>query len=243
MKQSLLCAMMLATASVSQAGIIFMTNVDNGSPLSINDLTGLTTTGNLMAGMEVTGVFSNGNTQTCTWVATGATSGGCVAGNGADGSFSLNQDGDTLSNPFGLQNLSSTALLLVLTINGVPGNTVFDLIATPGLTPGSDAGLAVSGTTVSGAPNGLGTYSNIVNVGVSPALGDLYAQLGIDFGSGLAPGLSASFLADTDNIGLRGGLPGSVADPTGVPEPITFLLCGISLVAMGLLRRLPEDRL
>jgi hypothetical protein len=243
MKPTLLCLTLLATAASSHAGIIFMTNIDNGTALAINDLTGLVTTGDLMAGMQVSGLFSNGSTQTCTWVVTGAGSGGCTAGNAADGSFSLNQAGDSFTNPFQLANLSTQALLLVLTINGAPGNTVFDIVSTPGLTPGSDFGLAVSGFTSTGAPNGLGTYSNIVNVNPDAAQGDLYAQLGIDFGAGLAPGLAATFLADTDSIGLRGGLPGSTADPNGVPEPMTVLLCGVSLIAIGLIRRFPDELL
>ncbi len=239
MKQALM--MMLATASLSQAGIIFMSNIQNGSPVTVNSLTGLITTGDLMAGMEVTGVFSNGNTQTCTWAATGVGAGGCTAGTAAGGSFSLIQSGDTLTNPFSLDNLSASALLLTLIVNGAPGYTVFDIVATPGLTPGSNSGLAISGTTLGAAPNGLGSYSNMVSVGANPALGDLYAQVALDFGLGLAPGVTASFLADTDTIGAPGGLPGSMDPGSSVPEPVTYLLCGFTLVAMGVIRRFPSD--
>lgn len=242
MKQAWLCGLLLAGASVSQAGIIFLNNVNNGTPASIASLTGLATTGDLMAGMTVSATFSNGQTQNCVWAATGAGSGGCTAGTAGDGSFSLSASGDTYNNPFLLSNLSTTALLLALTINGTPGNAVFDIVATPGLTPGSDLGQAASGFTNQVAPNGLATYSNLVNVGVSPAEGDLYTQLVLDFGLGLAAGTGGTFVADTDSIGVPGGLPGST--PSDVPEPVTYLLCGVSLVAMGLARRVnvgPED--
>lgn len=238
MKQALVLVVMLAGSSLSQAGVIYLSNLNDGVPGAISGLTGLATTGDLMAGMEVTGRFSNGMTQACLWAATGSGSGGCTAGNATDGSFSLNQSGDTLTSPFSLVNLSSQALLLVLTMNALPGSAVFDMVATPGLTPGSDAGQAVSGTTSSvGPPNGAGTYSNLVNVGANLALGDLYSQLSIDFALGLAPTTAASFLADTDLIMVAGPGPGDV------PEPVTFLLCGITLLAMGILRRLPDEML
>ncbi|MBY0507443.1 MAG: hypothetical protein K2X03_26250 [Bryobacteraceae bacterium] len=230
MKYALWCGLWLAAAPVSQAGIIFLNNVNAGTPLSINSLTGLPTTGDLMDGMIITATFSNGQTQTCVWAATGAGAGGCAGGAAANGSFSLNVSGDTETNPFQLTNLSTTALLLSLTLNAAPANAVFDIITAPGLTPGSGFGQAVSGFTPTGAPNGLGTYSNIVNLGTDPAQGDLYTQLVIEFGAlGLAPGIVGTFVADTDSISPA---------VSGVPEPVTYVLCGISLVTMGLFRRL-----
>jgi len=217
MKHAMWCSLLLASASASQAGIISLSSLNNGAPVNVASLTGLVTTADLMAGMTISATFSNGQTQNCTWGATGPGSGGCTGGAVADGSFSLSASGDTYTNPFLLTNLSTQALLLSLTLNALPGNAVFDVVATPGLTPGSDLGQAVSGfTTPASAPNGLGVYSNLVSVGGNPAQGDLYTQLVISFGSiGLAAGETGTFVADTDSIGTT---------PSGVPEPVTYML-------------------
>jgi len=230
MKHIMWCSLLLASVPTSQAGIISLSSLNNGVTVNVTSLSGLVTTADLMAGMTVSATFSNGQTQTCTWGATGAGSGGCTGGAAADGSFSLAASADTYTNPFLLTNLSTQALLLSLTLNALPGNAVFDVVATPGLTPGSDLGQAVSGfTTPTTAPDGLGSYLNIVTVGGNPAQGDLYTQLVIDFGiTGLATGQTGTFVADTDSIGFT---------PAGVPEPVTCALCGVTLVAMGLMRR------
>ena len=96
----------------------------------------------------------------------------------------------------------------------------------------------MTGTTSSAAPpKGVGTYSNLIHVAANLALGDLYRQLNIDFALGLAPAITASFLADTNLV--------MVAGPSAdeVPKSVTLLLCGITLVAMAILRRLPDEML
>ena len=174
-----------------------------------------------MTGMLISVVFDGGDTANCVWAATAPGAGGCNGvGGSAANTFSLVQSGDTFSQPWTLT--AAGRLVTSLTIDALLGNTVFDWVGTDPVnsTPGSAEGVAVNGTTV-GNFNGIGGYSNQIQIGANPAVGDLYGVLRIDFNGGVG---SASFLADTDTVGLPGG---------DIPEPSTYLMiaAGLGLVA------------
>ncbi len=231
------------SSAAAFAGTITTTGATNGSPFSIVDVTGFSTTGDQMAGLLVTGNFSTGGNVVCLWAATGVDSGGCSGTTGSN-SFSLALSGDTFSSSWILNGISTAvgASLQSLVFNGPAGFTVFDRTSPSPGTPGSSSGRDANGSTNAksgkgepAAVNGVATYSNIVSVGANAALADLYAQVTIVFGAGgagLTAGQSADFLMDTDSIGLRGDVPGS-----GVPEPSTLALIGGGLLGLAAFRR------
>jgi len=210
------------------AGTLTTTGAVNGTPFSIIDVTGFTTLGSDMGGLSVTATFAQSGTRNCSWAATSATGGGCTVA----GFFSINEDGDTFSGNWTFTNLSTFDSISILALNGAPtgsstSGTVFDRTfgGVEG-TPGSALGSDLSGIT-SNASNGTAVYSNIVSVGSNAPVGDLYGLATVTFGTAagalLTPGASASFVADTDTIGVRG-------TSGGVPEPGAFslLACGLA---------------
>lgn len=151
--------------------------------------------------------------------------------------FTISQTGDTFSNNWILQNSSTFLAIQSLTLNGVPGNTIFDTTfgGAEG-TPTSASGASASGTT-SDTSSGVGTYTNRGAISPNAPVGDLFTVLTINFSgplSGLGPGASASFLADTDSIGLFGGDPGSGT----TPEPSTLSMLVLAGVVFYGARRL-----
>ncbi len=225
---------LLAASTIVQAGVITTLGQDNGTTVNAIDITGFTTNGNQMAGMLITGTFTDGVSATCIWSDGGGTTGTCSATNGG-ASFSLSLTGDTFSNPFSL-GVTGTLNLLSLLFNGVPGSTVFDRTFTGSGTAGSEQGLDANGTTVPANINGRATYIDQVGTLGNAPVGDLFARLQLDFtGTGLAPAAGApvaSFTIDTDTIGIRGNNGG------GVPEPGTWAMMagGLSLVVLSRLR-------
>lgn len=226
MKNTILFSAFLAlfTSSVASAGLITAGAPDNTTTTSVIGITGFSTFGDQMGGMQISVTFDGGDTATCTWAATGVGAGGC-SGTGVasdNNTFNLNLTGDTFSSNW---NFTATGRLATsLTIDAILGNTVFDIIATDpaNSTPGSAEGVPVNGS-IPGAPTGNGIYSNLIAVGANTAVGDLYGALTITFSGGVA---SATFLADTDTVGL----PGNGGD---IPEPSTYVLiaAGSALIA------------
>ncbi|MBY0375810.1 MAG: PEP-CTERM sorting domain-containing protein [Bryobacteraceae bacterium] len=230
MKKTILLSGFLAlfTSSLASAALITAGAPDNSTTTSIVGITGFSTLGDQMGGMQISVTFDGGDIATCTWAATGVGAGGC-SGTGAssdNNAFNLNLTGDTFSSNW---NFTATGRLATsLTINAILGNTVFDIIATDpaNSTPGSAEGLALNGTTP-GTPTGSGIYSNVIAVGANSAVGDLYGALTITFSGGVA---SATFLADTDTVGL----PGNGGD---VPEPSTYALIAVGAALIAWKRR------
>lgn len=179
----------------------------NATSSNIPGLTEFTTTGATMNGMSVTAEFVGGGSDTRSWAATGAISGG-VAGPGG----SLTQAGETFANPWDFSFTGTTvAQLQRLILTGSTGLTVFDVdiyndqascdTYTPTgddrfCSPGSARGVRMifADTTLSSTV----TYSDIVGLAGAGPVGDLFNMVTIDFGSnGIRT--SFSFLQDTDN--------------------------------------------
>ena len=224
-----------AAAGILNAGTITTAGQIPGATVNAIDLTGFFTTGAEMTGMTVAALFGGGMVS-CVWAVTGVDMGGCSGSTVGIGSFSVSQSGDTFTNNWTLTNTTvGTAAIPLLSIffDGVPGLTVFDrtfggLTGTNGSALGADA----TGTTPAGQPNGSATYIDLVSTLGNPPVGDIFGRLSIDFGNGLLPQGAATWVADTDTIGLRGG--------GNTPEPGTWamlLLGGSALLGVRRLKR------
>lgn len=221
-------AAVLATVGAGQATAAPVTSnvvTQAGTSYTAAALTGFATDGSLMGGMNVTAYFAGGASETVIW--SGTTE--AAAGTG----WTLSQPGDTFSNPWTLAN-SAAGTIIGFLIDGLQGNTVFDIISDPVLSPGSARGNpfgsadATDTTLITGA---TGTYSNTLSIG-GVFYGDLYVRLAVEFaGTGLTAGNTFRFVADTDNA--RADLGGI----TPIPTPGALALFGMGLLGLGLFGR------
>ncbi len=210
-------ALSAAVMNVNTAAAATYISNDPGTTWTANGIDEHTM-GNEMKGMLVTALFTDGSSQTAAWKA-----GLPLAGHASGSKWSLSEWGDTFSYLFvdGIWNLENKSgkNIRSLTLDGAPGNTVFDRthpsIGTPGSSLGKDFH-AIS------SPSGVNlnvTYRDAVAlVGESP-VGDLYRVLDIEFSgsSGLRSGKCFSFYADTDNAcGLTPAIPLPAAAWTGL---------------------------
>jgi hypothetical protein len=195
-KESLLARFSLGVVSLGTLCL----GVALSAPAKATTLTSATTFGNEVAGMQVTATFLGGTTETVTWGATGAGSGG-VTGTG----WTLNQAGDTFSQPWTLTNGGTPITSLVL--NAIPGNGVFDLEnlnnAPNNGTPGSSNGTTFR--TLSGQAPTSFNYSVPIDISV----GDLFGTLSLGYGNGFTG--TMTYLADMDS--------GTTDDPVK-PAPV-----------------------
>ena len=178
-------------------------------------LTGFSTNGADMVGMDVTATFLGGSSQKVAWSATGASSGG-VSGTG----WSLSQSGDTFSNRWTLN--STGASIVSLLINAVPGNTVFDNGSSPS-TPGSAQGLSFS--PISGDSPDSFSYGVPIDI----STGDLFGTLTLNWATPFTTTLA--YLADTDS----GTDNNPVVPMQDVPTPA--LLPGLIGMGVAALRK------
>lgn len=223
MRNARLAAVFAATLAVGTANAAIV-SFDTGITYSTSGLTGFSTFGDAMDGMEVTAYFAPGGSETLSWADTGPGAGG-VFGTG----WSLVQSGDTYVSPWTLT--ASTAHIARLVINGAPGDTVFDVDYDP--FPGT-AGSADGKTYiyVSGTDAFSVIYRDRVALGLDAPVGDLWRELELVFGPD-APLLDGSltFLADTDSAAIRGDVRPQV------PEPASVALWSLGLVGLVALRR------
>lgn len=235
LKRSLFTSLLVAAGLVATAplaGAAYTVFFNPGTLHETEGITGFGTTGDMMAGMEVTAYFA-GNSEMAIWEALTPPEGEAVGSSILN--WKLNVFGDTYGASWKLYN--NTGLNLVgLHIDAIPGNTMFDRTTTTeggtltNGTPGSAFGRTFE--PVGGTDEGLDIvatyYDEIALEGFSP-VGDLYKRLEIQFTNtnGLAPGDSLHFVADTDNVAHGGE----------IPEPSTALLLAAGLIGGGILYR------
>jgi hypothetical protein len=214
----ILAATLAATLPAAARGQTVVT--DPGVVYTATALTGFATTGNDMGGMTVTAHFTNGSSSSASW---GDLGGGIWGAETLAFRLGLGGGSDTYTSPWQLLDLSGLGIDRLL-IHGAPGKTVFDVVPDPFLTDGSAQGnpFSIVGGDVFGT---VATYRNLVRIGGAAPLADLFETLDISFQKSVGPN-GMQFIADTDNIGVRGTI-------TQTPEPATFGL--LAAGAAGLL--------
>ena len=221
--RSRLAAALLAGAAAAPASVAAQTiATDPGAPFVATALTGFATTANEMTGMQVTTYFSDGSSAAGAWGDLGAG----LWGVSLPGFQLLLGDGvDTFGGAMTFLNLSGQGVTR-LVLEGAPGRTVFDVLASPFGSDGSAQGRPME--IVGGDTFGTtATYRNIVSIGATPAFGDLFATLDITFAEPDDVGPNGfQFVADTDNVGFRGTV-------TQTPEPATFALMATGALALA----------
>jgi hypothetical protein len=205
-------------------------NANNGTIRTTTDLTGFTTLGDDMDGMAVTVFFSGGASETLSWEVIGAGAGG-VAGTG----WSLVQSGDTfdIDRPWTLTADVGTTLT-GFSLNGIPGDTVFDRTSPSFGTDGSAQGRDfefVSSSVLRATDTISVTYSQILAVGAAAPVGDLYTLLDVSFVNNPLTGGNLVYLQDTDNAATDILIQDDPVVPN-TPEPASVMgLLGLGAIA------------
>jgi hypothetical protein len=170
------------------------------APSEATTLTGFSTDGSMMSGIEVTAGFLDGTSQTLIWGATGDKSGGVFGPN-----WSLTESGNSFDSPWILSNFGQGLTSLV--IDTIPGNTVFDIYPYGEGLPHTDGSADGWGyqTLAGQSPNGA-AYTDPIDI----SAGDLFGTLSLYWTSGFTG--TMLFRADTDT--------GSSRDPVQPRDPV-----------------------
>lgn len=184
--------------------------------------------GSDMQGMQVTTCFVTDICETISW--NGAVN-SAIDGEAVGSNWKLSVTANTFSAPFTFQTLNGDAQVTSISLNGRPGNTVFDVIAGDHLSPGSEDGEPFF--LVSSSTTDLRDYLNINytdRLSVADVFyGDLYTVMNIDF-SGQTFNGTFSFYTDTD----------SFIDIVAVPLSGTLFMFVTGLMGLGLRRKLKK---
>jgi hypothetical protein len=203
MRRSFLTMLALTLVLAVQANADIITQ--NDPALEIPCVSRSTIYGDDMVGMKVTAEFYKGGKWDANWVATGDKAGGAFGIVPIYGTWSLTLKGDSFLEDWIVTN-NTVLRLVAITIDAYPGNTVFDIIEDPDLTPGSGRGRAAF---IQGDPGyQVAYFSGIVNLAGSAPYGDLWRELTVIFNNDVHPGESSSWKVDTDNICAP--IPGSI---------------------------------
>ncbi|MEM8543703.1 MAG: PEP-CTERM sorting domain-containing protein [Cyanobacteria bacterium P01_H01_bin.119] len=198
------------SVAIASVGAILVGTALSTSAQAQSAISGYTTGGADMDGMQVLVEFLDGSTEEAIWGTTAANAGGAF---GTD--WDLTFSGSTTFGSPWTFNAGGALSVSSLTINGIPGNTAFDDGAFPS-TPGSASGWAFE--TASGQAPDSWEYSNPLDI----STGDMWGTLAMSWDNGFSG--TMTFIADTDN--------GTVDNPltaAHVPEPTTVLgLVGVA---------------
>jgi len=237
------------------------------NPVAVNGVASHQTNFSELTGMQVAWTFGPGGgpNGSGTW---GNLGGGYYGVSGANFILGGAALGDTYTSPWML----SAHNLTGFSIRSIPGNSVFDIRSSGGATstPGSDVGQEFdydcTGDNDSGVNgncfgvlfgngsdfwNTTVTYSRPVSVIPNPAVGDLYGQMSVSFGTTFDTASDANcstffglfftntsgcdyveFSQDMDNVFLGPDQPSEVT-----PEPATMTLLATGLAGMAAARR------
>ncbi|MDN3711147.1 Hint domain-containing protein [Paracoccus cavernae] len=169
-----------------------------------------------LAGAKITATYSDGTTETLTWIAYDPYTNGGTSGDNIEMSYGWDW-----------HNLTTTKPLASLKIDLQPASSVFDTtydyndfpsgISTPGSKNGFPFELDTADQGVSG--DITVTYSGTVNIAGSPAVGDIYTTMEIDFSQLPAGGFLGllKWNSDIDTLEVPGDL---------LPSPATCLVRG-----------------
>ena len=226
MKKKNLLVVLLGTFSLPLLGVAQGATVNifenAGTVEYVDSLTGHTTTGYDMTGMEVTVNYSTGGSELVSWDAGGVGTGAI----GTDWSLTMNDPAlSTFYHSHWVFDTSGNALIESIVLNGFAHNIIFDNDIDNMGTPGSDWGIPLQtdyyATATSYTGNINVTYFGDVAISGTTAFGDIFQGMSIQFADdAFGAGDTFTFYQDTDNI----------VDP--VPEPGTILLFGVGVLGL-----------